>query len=269
MTTSSSNGPATTRCSARARLLGANVVRFDRRFEDGYALDPDAVRAAMTPRTRLIVITTPHNPSGVPAADEAMEEVGRIAAQAGAHVLVDEVYLDAGRAAARAAATLGPTFISTSSLTKSYGLSSLRCGWTLSSPALAERIRRARDVIDGAGAIVAERLAVVAFEQLDALAARASALIATNAAIVREFLHGRADVEAVVPDTSTILFPRLRGEDDTSAFAGRLQTELDTAVVPGRFFEAPAHIRIGLGTTPEILRGGLARLGTALAQRQP
>ena len=75
-------------------LLGANVTRFDRRFGDGYRIDPDAVRAALTPRTRLIVITNAHNPSGVVSSDADVDEVGRIAEKHGALVLVDEVYLD-------------------------------------------------------------------------------------------------------------------------------------------------------------------------------
>lgn len=246
------------------RLLGANVVRFARRFEDGYRIDPDAVRAAMTPRTRLIVVTTPHNPSGAMVDREALEAIGAIAERAGAHVLVDEVYLDAGRATVVPAARLGPVFISTSSLTKSYGLASLRCGWTLSSPAVAERIRRARDVIDGSGAIVAERLAVVAFDHLDALAARASKIVAANVAVARDFAKAQPRLEVVLPDPTTVIFPRLRGVTDTTAFADQLFTRFDTAVVPGRFFEAPAHIRVGLGTTAATLRGGLERLASAL-----
>lgn len=248
------------------RLLGANVVRFARRFEDGYRIDPDAVRAAMTPRTRLIVVTTPHNPSGAMVDREALEAIGAIAERAGAHVLVDEVYLDAGRATVVPAARLGPVFISTSSLTKSYGLASLRCGWTLSSPAVAERIRRARDVIDGSGAIVAERLAVVAFDHLDALAARASKIVAANVAVARDFAKAQPRLEVVLPDPTTVIFPRLRGVTDTTAFADQLFTRFDTAVVPGRFFEAPAHIRVGLGTTAATLRGGLERLASALTE---
>src|SRR5262245_50569797 len=57
------------------RLLGANTVRFDRTFEDGFALDPDRIRRAMTPRTRLIIVTSPHNPTGVIATREALDEI--------------------------------------------------------------------------------------------------------------------------------------------------------------------------------------------------
>jgi aspartate/methionine/tyrosine aminotransferase len=249
------------------RLLGANVVRFERRFEDGYALDPDRIASAITPRTTLIIVTTPHNPSGVMATRESLEAIGRLAERAGSHVLVDEVYLDAADSSSRPAAHLGDVFISTSSLTKSYGLAGLRCGWTISSPAVAERIRRARDVIDGTGSIAAERLATLAFAQLPRLAARAASLIDANRALVRGFLRGRLDLEVVLPRLSTVLFPRLKGVDDTGAFADRLLIERGTAIVPGRFFEAPGHFRLGFGTSTDVVRGGLEQLSAALDDR--
>ena len=248
------------------RLLGANVLRFERSFDDSYALDPERVAGAITPRTRLIVLTSPHNPSGVPVDRSALEAVGRYAQAAGAHVLVDEVYLDAADETVRPAAVLGDAFISTSSLTKSYGLAGLRCGWAISSPDVAERIRRARDVIDGTGSIVAERLATLAFAQLGRLMSRAAALVTANAALAREFFQARHELEVVLPKASTVLFPRLRGVGDTTDFAGRLLARRGTAIVPGRFFDAPAHFRLGLGTSTDVLRAGLAELAAELEE---
>jgi aspartate/methionine/tyrosine aminotransferase len=247
-----------------ARLLGADINRFERRFDDGYALDPDEVARALTPRTRLIIITSPHNPTGALADRAALEAIGHLAREAGAHVLVDEVYLDAADAELRPAALLGDPFVSTSSLTKSYGLSSLRCGWSLSSPAVAERIRRARDVIDGSGSIATERLATLAFAQLDRLEARTAALLGANRPLVHHFLRGRPEIDVVLPRNSTVVFPRIRAVHDTSAFAERLLADRGTAIVPGRFFEAPAHFRLGFGGPTEAVRGGLAQLGAAL-----
>ena len=248
------------------RLLGANIVRFDRRFEVGFALDPAAVAQAVTARTKLIVVTSPHNPTGALADRAALAEIGAIASRSGARVLVDEVYLDASDPSLHPVALLGDAFISTSSLTKSYGLSSLRCGWSISSPSTAERIRRARDVIDGSGSIAAERLATLAFSQLDRLEARALALLETNRTLVHDFMRRQPALEVVLPRRSTILFPRIRGVQDTSAFAERLFREHGTAVVPGRFFEAPAHFRLGFGGPTAVVKGGLEQLGAALNQ---
>ena len=247
-----------------ARLVGASVARFDRRFEDRYALDPDGVAAALTPRTRLIVITSPHNPTGAIADEEALRGIGDLAARRGIHVLVDEVYLDSTGASIRPAATLGPVFISTSSLTKSYGLAGLRCGWILSSRDVAHRLRRARDVVDGTGSIVAERLSVLAFDHLDALAARARGLLDTNRDIFLRFLESREELEFIEPAGGTVAFPRIRGVADASDFADRLLAERETAIVPGRFFQAPAHFRVGFSGETATLQEGLTRLGAAL-----
>jgi aspartate/methionine/tyrosine aminotransferase len=250
-----------------ARLLGAKIVRFDRDPSMGYSIDPDRIRAVVTSRTRLIVLTSPHNPTGAMLGVPELKEVGRIAESAGAHVLVDEVYLDAADATVRPAAALAEVFISTSSLTKSYGLAALRCGWSLSSRSTAVRIHRARDVIDGTGSIVTERLARLAFAQLDRLHARATSLLSENRAILRAFLQSRDELECFDPGAGTVVFPRLRGVDDTSRFADRLLAERDTAIVPGRFFEAPGHFRLGIGCKPDTLRSGLNALGQALNAR--
>jgi aspartate/methionine/tyrosine aminotransferase len=249
-----------------ARMFGARTVRFERRFEDGFALDPERVREALTPRTKLIVVTHPHNPTGVAAGSAALDEIARIAERAGAHVLVDEVYRDVTDAGGPPLASRNDIFITTSSLTKSYGLSGLRSGWVIASEALTYRLRRARDIVDGTGSIVAERLATLAFEQLPRLADRGRTLFVRNKALVREFLESRSDLEWVAPDGS-VVFPRIRGVADTTAFADRLMRERKTAVVPGIYFEAPSHFRIGFGGETDKLRGGLERLGAALDER--
>ena len=250
-----------------ARLFGARVVHFDRLFDDGYAVDPDRVRHAITPRTRLIIITSPHNPSGAVVRLDRLEEVGRIAEAHGALVVVDEVYLDTGGGDLPTAASLGDTFLVTSSLTKSYGLAGLRCGWILSSPAIAERLRRARDLVDGSGSIVAERLSVVAFQHLDSLLARTRALLATNLPLALDFLRGRPELTFVEPGGGTVVFPRLEPVDDAAPFVERLMRDHDTAVVPGRFFQAPRHFRLGFSGETTALRSGLEAIGAALDRR--
>jgi aspartate/methionine/tyrosine aminotransferase len=247
-----------------ARLLGANVIRFERAFEEGFAIRPERIRQALTPRTKLIVITSPHNPTGAVVPSDGLEEIGAIARAHGAHVLVDEVYLDVSGHGLEPAHRLGDVFISTSSLTKSYGLAGLRCGWILSSPDVAERLRRSRDVVDGTGSIVAERLSVVAFEHLDRLITRARAIVAENAPRVRAFVETRPELEWVAPAGGTVAFPRLAPVTDTSRFVERLLADRQTAVVPGRFFEAPRHIRIGFSGAPALLEPGLTAIGDAL-----
>ncbi|HEX6323855.1 MAG TPA: pyridoxal phosphate-dependent aminotransferase [Vicinamibacterales bacterium] len=252
-----------------ARLAGATVRPVDRKFADGYALDIDALEDAMTRRTRLVVLTNPHNPSGALLDDATIAAAAEAAARRRAHLLVDEVYLDIVNLLAEGprqtpAALLGPNVISTSSLTKSYGLNALRCGWAIASDDVAERIRRARDVVDGIAAVPVERLSVVAFGQMDTLADRARAIVSRNLDAFRLWMIPVKQLELAAPARATIVFPRVKGVRDTRGFAETLRREHDVDVVPGHFFGAPRHIRISLAGRPDILQDGLSRLSEFL-----
>lgn len=258
-----------------SQFLGARTVRFDRKFSDGFAVDPDRVRHAITERTRLVVLTSPQNPTGVAVDRAALLEVGRIAAARGAHVLVDEVYLDAGRSPSQAhtstietAASLGEVFISTSSLTKSYGLSGLRCGWVLSSRGVAERVQHVRRTMDASGSIVTARLAALAFTQIERLSSRAHHLLRANQPLVRAFLDSRPELEWIQPEGGTVVFPRIQGTDDATRFTEQLLAQRETAVVPGHYFDAPAHFRLGFGGPTATLRAGLEAISAALDARE-
>lgn len=254
---------------AAAALLGASVRHFARRFEDGWDLDPAAVAAALTPRTRLILLSNPHNPSGTLARAESLAAVGELARERGIHVLVDEVYRDTlFEDRPPPAATLSPVFVSTSSLTKAYGLASLRCGWTLASPELTRRIRRVRDLVDVWAPIPSDRLAVVAFRNLDALAARAHALIQTNRARVLAWLERERGIECA-PPRATLAFPSWKGSEDAGPFVEELFARTGVAVAPGRFFGAPAHFRIAFGGPPDQVAAGLEALSPGSSPPRP
>ena len=256
--------PAYDPLPAAARMLGAQVRFFERRFQDGWAIDSDRVAAALTRRTRLVIVSNPHNPTGALASQESLTALRQLAEKRGLRVLVDEVYLDGVLSRHEPpAATLSSAFVSSNSLTKSYGLASLRCGWTIAEPALTTRIRRARDIVDGWGPIPADRLAVLACRHLDVLAARARRLIEVNSRLVADFLASRTELECV-PSSATIAFPRFRDGRDASPFVERLMREHGVAVVPGSFFDAPSHFRVSFGGATEKLERGLAAMTRCL-----
>jgi aspartate/methionine/tyrosine aminotransferase len=245
-----------------ARYLGCEVKRFRREAESEFRIDTDEVRRQVTPRTRLIVITNLHNPSGTLIEEQTLRELGEIARSVRAKVLVDEVYLemlylgneanssprpdersetsvkpvDPSREALATsnggvlpvpyAFKLGAEFITTTSLTKAYGLSGLRCGWILAEPELAKKMWRLNDLFGNIAAHPAERLSVVALQRLDRIADRAGTLLASHRSL--------------------------------------LGHKYETTVVPGRFFEMPDYFRIGIGCDTEMLESGLSRLGAAL-----
>jgi aspartate/methionine/tyrosine aminotransferase len=249
-----------------ARWLRLEVRRFPRRAEEGFRLDPREVEKALSPRTRLVVVTNHHNPSGAFTPPDDLRALGALARGTGARVLVDEVYLEAlsvlGRPAT-SAAHLGPEFVVTSSLTKAYGLSSLRCGWAVADPDLVRRMWRLDDLFGVVPAHPAVRLSVLALDRLDLPAERARRTLEANTSAANAFLAGRPDLRCPPVDGGMIAFPGLLG-GEVEALCERLRSRYETTVVPGRFFGASSHFRLSLGSAPATFEAGLANLGRAL-----
>jgi aspartate/methionine/tyrosine aminotransferase len=179
-------------------------------------------------------------------------------------VLVDEVYIETlFEAQPRTAFHLGTEFVITNSLTKTFGLSGLRCGWILAEPELAKKMWLLNDLFAATPVHAGERLSVIAFQQIEELAAHSKAVLDRNRHMLNEFLDTREDLETVRPKFGTVMFPRVvRGTADD--LCRLLREKYETSVVAGRFFEMPAHFRIGIAGDSEVLEKGLERLGLAL-----
>jgi aspartate/methionine/tyrosine aminotransferase len=247
-----------------AQYLGASVRRFARRFEEGFRVDPLEVSRHITTRTRLIVLTNLHNPSSAFTDDETLRRVGEMAREVGARVLVDEVYLDAlFEDKPRTAFHLGQEFIVTSSLTKVYGLSGLRCGWILAEAGLAQKIWRLNDLFGVIPAHATERLSCLALDQISAIADHARRVLETNGALLNRFFDSRDDLDVARYEHGTVAFPRLK-KRSVDGLCALLIEKYETSVVPGKFFEMPEHFRIGIGGEAASVEEGLRRLGMAL-----
>lgn len=249
---------------ATIRYLGADVKRFTRRFEDGFGVSPEEVERHITRNTRLIVLTNLHNPSGALIEDATLKMIGEIARGVGARVLVDEVYIETlFEASPRTSFHLGNEFVVTSSLTKAFGLSGLRCGWIFAEPELAQKMWLLNDLFAATPVHAGERLSVVALDQLSELGERAKTLLDHNRTLLNEFLDTREDLETVRPEFGTVMFPRVR-HGNADQLCRLLREKYETSVVPGSFFELPSHFRIGIAVDTNVLQTGLERLGKAL-----
>jgi aspartate/methionine/tyrosine aminotransferase len=244
--------------------IGAKVCRFERLAEKGFKLGLGELERKLTPQTRLVVLCNLHNPSSAFTDDSTMRQAGEMAAKVGARVLVDEVYLEAlFDQPWRSAFHLGSNFVVTSSLTKAYGLSGIRCGWILAQPELVQRMWQIIDFTYGSPVHPAELLAVIALDNLGRVRDRARALVETNRVLVNEFLAKHPALDCEPSRFGTTVFPRLRvGRADD--FVTMLREQFETSVVPGEFFEQPQHLRIGFCGATEAVRGGLERMSAAL-----
>ncbi len=244
--------------------LGAKIRRFERRADRGFRLDLEELEGQLTTDVRLVVLCNLHNPSSTLTDDTTMQQVGELAAKVGARVLVDEVYLETlFDRPWHSAFHLGPNFITTASLTKAYGLSGIRCGWILAHPDLVQWMWQIVDFTYGSPVHPAERLGVIALDNLDRIRNRSRSLLETNRSLLNAFLAEHPELDCEPSRFGTTVFPRLR-TGDVAALIKSLRDEFETSVVPGEFFEQPQHFRVGFCGATETVRGGLERLSAAL-----
>lgn len=245
--------------------LGAEVQGFPRLEEDRFAVDPDQIRKRLTPRTRLVILTNLHNPSGVATRWETLAELGALAERHGFHVLVDEVFYEFLGDRDRTAAHLSTQFVATRGLTKAYGLDGLRAAWIMGSRETIAAVLRTNNLFSMTTAHPTERLMARALDRADQIRRPVEEYLAKNRAILERFLEGRSELRWT-PSTMAPIFwitPRGIVVDDLVEL---LQQRFDTTVAPGRFFGDPSRFRLGIGTTSKILSGGLQRLGEALEE---
>ena len=247
-----------------ARYLGAKVKRFSRRAENEFQIIPEDIEKAINKKTKLIVITNLHNPSSAMTDEKTLRHIGQIAQRFMARVLVDEVYLDSAfEQSPQSAIHLGKEFIVTSSLTKVYGLSGLRCGWVLAEPTLVKKMWLMNDLFASIPPHTAELLSVIALQHLNTIRTWSHSILSENQQTLKTLFLSRKDIQCLSPGFGTIVFPRLL-KGTVNKLASLLTRSYDTAIAPGKYFEMPKHFRVGMGSDPASFRRGVLNLCRAL-----
>ncbi|HEX8792651.1 MAG TPA: pyridoxal phosphate-dependent aminotransferase [Polyangiaceae bacterium] len=255
-----------------AEGMGLRVAHFERPATERFALDPERVVRALTPRTRVVVVTNLHNPSGVRAPDDVLRATATALASRGATLLVDEVYapfdalVDARGVFHGSARRLGPNVVAIGSLTKCYGLGPQRIGWLLGSP---EVVARADDAVTASCGILpleTAHIAAHAFGCIVDLATRARAVLEGKREHVAAWAlrHG---LSWSAPTEGLYGFATVPDAGDLTAAIERAAQERDVLVAPGSFFGVPAGFRLSWSKPLPELDEGLARLAAALDLR--
>ena len=239
-------------------------------FEDGFRLDPARIERLIRAETKLISVTTPHNPTGAALSRDTLNRLIALAEHNGIRLLVDETYRDMSFVPQLpVAASLSDQAISVASMSKSYGIPGIRVGWIVNRDAkLMERFLAAKEQIGICGSIVDERIAEVALEQRDAWLSTVARELEAARAIVEHGLARESRIEWVKPEGGCVCFPRIRADAgiDIDAFYRTLQVDHATAVGPGHWFEQDRRfMRIGFGwPLAAELSGGLAAISASL-----
>lgn len=253
------------------RAIGCEVSHLDLTYEAGFRYTADDIAALLRPSTRLVSLTTPHNPTGTSLPGPELARIADLCRAHGARLLVDETYRDLTPGGAPPLASrLGDHVISVASLSKAYGLPGLRLGWLVTGdPGLAERFLAAKEQIVIAGPVLDEEIAWRVYSRRPRLLPGILADVAARSATLKSWMAEQDSLEWVEPEGGVVAFPRIRlsATVDVERFYRVLNGTYATWVGPGHWFEQDRRcMRIGFGwPTPEELGEGLGNIGLALA----
>ena len=252
------------------RAIGCAVGFVDLAFEDAFTLDVDRVKAALRPNTKVISITTPHNPTGVTLSGEVLGRLAALAARHGCRLVVDETYRDLCYGELpNLAAALGPHVISVSSLSKAYGIPGIRLGWIVTTDReLQELFLAAKEQISICGSVIHEWIGEKLLERRAEVLRVTLAEMRDRLAEVTRWIASEPLLEWVAPAGGVVCLPRMKETPPggTAGFYRRLLEVEGTYVGPGHWFELPDNcFRLGYGwPTRDELRAGLRGISRAL-----
>ena len=236
-----------------ARAAGATVDLLELRHEEGWALDPDALSGLVGPRTCLVVLNFPHNPTGAQPDEGTFRKAVGEAAEEGTTVLSDEVYrLLEHDPADRlpAAADLHERAVSLGVMSKSFGLAGLRIGWLATRDLdLLRRVAAFKDYTTICNSAPSEVLALIALRAREEILARNLHMVLDNLPGADAFFEKwRGTFEWARPRVGCIGFPLLLSDVSAERFAAELVEEEGVMLLPGSVYGHPGnHFRLGFG----------------------
>jgi aspartate/methionine/tyrosine aminotransferase len=256
-----------------ARALGATVRHWRLVDDHGsgggaprWRPDLDALASLVTPRTKVILICNPNNPTGARLTDPELDAICHAASRVGAWVVSDEIYRGAELDGVDTPTAWGryERVIVTSGLSKAYGLPGLRIGWVVAPPSLVEELWGIHDYTTIAPGALSDRLARVALRpsRQERLLARTRGMLRTNYPIVRRWIERRSPhLSHIAPEAGAIVFVRYAHPINSTTLIERLRDEQSVLLVPGDHFEMDGYLRIGFGSDPGYLARALELAG--------
>lgn len=248
------------------RAIGCEIDFIDLDFENNFQLDPLLIQSLIKSNTKLISITTPHNPTGTIVSEQTILQLIKLAELNSCYLLVDETYRDLTFGnKLPLVATLSDSVISVSSVSKAYGLPGIRIGWLITQNIkLQELFLAAKEQIFLCNSVVDEEIAYQFLQQKELFQPVIQEKIKNNFDVVTIWMDQNPHLEWVKPQGGVVCFPRIKKEIalDTELFYNTLYKKYKTLVGPGHWFEmSKRYMRIGYGwPDAEALKKGLKNI---------
>lgn len=253
------------------RAIGCDVSLWEVGPETSYRYDVDAFQRLLRPNTRLVVVNTPHNPTGAMLAPDELRRVYALAESVGATVLGDEAYrwlgIPGGAPFAAPMFEHGPLGISVGTVSKPFGLPGIRIGWIAASEPVIAACWGARDYISLSPGKLNDAIGQLAFKHRERIIDRNTAIILANLDAATAWISDHAGTLAWTPPRGGLLaLLRYNLPVDSLELADLLATEYGVMLAPGCAFGVEHHLRIGIGQDPPVFRAGLAAASRCFAR---
>lgn len=248
------------------RAIGCDVSLWELGPQTSYRYDVDALEPLVRPTTRLIVVNTPHNPTGAMLSPDELRRVYALAESVGATVLGDEAYrwlsVPGGAAFASPMFEHGPRGISVGTVSKPFGLPGIRIGWIAADESVIAACWAARDYVSLSPGKLNDVIAQLAFKHRERILERNSDIIAANLESATAWIDRYPGILSwTAPRGGLLALLRYNLPIDSLELADLLATEYGVMLAPGSVFGLEHHLRIGIGQDPPIFRAGLAAAG--------
>lgn len=253
------------------KALGCEVSEWRVTPESGFRFDLDALESLVTDRTKMIVINSPHNPTGALLNQADLERIGKIASRVDAWVLSDEAYrwLDhpGGTTLPAPMRDIYPKAVSIGTMSKFFGLPGLRLGWLAGTSELAQACWELRDYISLSPAMLSDRFAQIAVANHEKVRERNHAVLEQNLAKARAWFAENHDIVSwTEPKAGLLAMVKVHGFDNTDALSEHLAANVGVMLAPGSAFGLPGYLRIGIGQRPTIFAEALDRAAVAIRE---
>jgi aspartate aminotransferase len=258
------------------RYVGGECVLLEADEAQGFRITADMVGRLITPKTKLIILNSPSNPSGAVISAEEMTEVVRLAHQRGIWVISDECYVylnyTGKRFSVGSLREYRDRFLVVGSLSKTYAMTGWRLGYALGPTSVITAIQKLQSQSTSNPTSIVQKAAVAAMKgPQQCVEDMRQEYIKLRDHVVKG-LRSIPRVECALPEGAFYAYPNISaffgrsGMNSASAIAGKLLREAHVATVPGEGFGTKEHIRVSYATSMAELNRGLERMRKFLAE---
>jgi aspartate/methionine/tyrosine aminotransferase len=246
------------------KAITSNVTEWSVIQGEGFRYDLDQLELLVRPETKMIVINTPHNPTGAMLDQAGLERVLEIAQRSDAWLLSDEAYRwlehPGGAVLPSPAHDLAEKVISVGTMSKPFGLPGLRIGWLVANPDVVAACWSMRDYVSLSPSGITDAIGRTAIEHRDQILPRNAAIIEENMHVATAWFREHADIVSWQPPRAGLLaMMRYKADIPSTELADRLAKDMRVMLAPGSAFGLEHHLRIGVGQRPDLFAEGLRR----------